>query len=166
MESTRVFLRGLDARMAIEKYDGPLYNALFPRALRYMCKWETGEKEDFETMEEWLWMNNIVEAENGITYPKVPLLRADLANEIKKKINKAFSDKDYGIDGVKKISKHFDSWEEVGHNFVSQIVIGILWFNAWMKFSDNPKDPAALIITDLDLSPVFISGISPLKGNE
>ncbi len=166
MESTRVFLRGLDARMAIEKYDGPLYNALFPRALRYMCKWETGEKEDFETMEEWLWMNNIVEAENGVTYPKVPILTAGLASEIKKKIDKTFSNKDYCIDKIKRISKQFDNWEEVGRNFVSQIIIGVLWLNAWMKSSDNPCDPAALIITDLDLSPVFMSGISPLKGNE
>jgi hypothetical protein len=166
MESTRVFLRGLDARVAIEKYDGPLYNALFPRALRYMCKWETGEKEDFETMEEWLWMNNIVEEDNGITYPKVPLLSADIANEIKKKINKKLTDEKYGIEDIKKISSRFEEWEEVGHNFVSQIVIGLLWFNAWMRSSDNPKDPAALILTDLDLSPVFVTGIAPLKGNE
>ncbi|MFP4456210.1 MAG: hypothetical protein ACLFPS_00935 [Clostridia bacterium] len=166
MESTRVFLRGLNARIAIERYDGPLYYALFPRALKYMCKWETGEKEDFETMEQWLSMNNITEQENDILYPKIPLLTADVAKEYQKRITAELKDDLCGLEHIRKIKDKFENWDEVGYNFVSQIILGVLWFNAWMKSSDHPDEPAALIITDIDLSPVFINGIVPLKGNE
>lgn len=166
MESTRVFLRGLDARVAIERYDGPLYNSLFPRVLRYMCRWETGDKEDFQTMEEWLWMNNITVEKDGETYPKVPLLTADMATRFQEAILSKLGNDFSGTQFIKQMSYKVSNWESHGHIFVSQLVIGVLWFSIWMKSSDNPKEPAALIITDLDLSPVFIPGIVPLRGNE
>ncbi len=166
MNSLRVVFKCLDARAAIEKYDGPLYNALFSRVIEFMCKWQTGSKEDFETVEEWLLLNNIAAIKDGDIYPKVPLLTVDVAKKMQEEILNELPKDFSGSKYVKEIVEKSDNWEEIGHNFVSQVLLGGLLFNAWMRKSDNPSEPVALIVTDLDHSPVFIPGLVPLTGNE
>jgi hypothetical protein len=166
MDNTRVIFKGLDAKAAIEKYDGPLYNALFSRVLEYMCKWQTDNKEDFETMEEWLLMNRIAVISEGELYPKVPLLTVDVAKEMQKDLLELLPNDFSGSKYIENISSKFEDWEDTGHIFISQIILGVMWFNAWIKTSEDPKEPLAIIVTDLDHSPVFSSGLTPLKDNE
>ena len=166
MENMRLFYRGLNAYKAIEHFNGFLPNLINQQAATELCKLQSGQTVNKEILQG-LCKHNIVVKKNNTYYSKIAMLSCDLSEQIKQSIKQELKDIDYAgnsiIDSI--ANKLQDDWQNIGHVVVSQLVLGVLWFNMNIKLSGKENETIALLLPDMDLNNISYNEIYPLFGN-
>ena len=166
MDNMRLFYRGINAKMAVKKYNGFLPAVINQQVADSLCAIQAGNKNLSKAMIDKLKRHHLVIEKNSALYSTIPMLSCDLSLAIETEIKKRL-DKDFAASSTiaKMAEKLADKWQVSSHVFVSQLVLGTMWFNMWLKLSDNKHNPVAVLIPDIDLNHVFYNEMYPILGN-
>ena len=159
MENMRLFYRSLNAHRAITQFNGFLPSIVDQQAATELCNLQSGKPVDKEIIQK-LIKHNIVVKKNNSYYSKIAMLSCDLSKEIEQNINQELKDIDYaGNNIVASIAKKLEhEWQNIGHATITQLVLGIMWFNMNLKLG-NANNSVAILLPDMDLNHIFYNEI-------
>ncbi len=164
MNSTRVYLRGLDPLKTVERFDGLLSDILFPEALNYLVRSVTDHPDESELLRDWLIVNKVAVLKDDKMHLTIPVLTVGFAEEILSQISHL--DATPFVEIARDMAKKIENWQDVGINFLAQVVFGGLFYRLWKKRSRYSHEPSAFVVTDIDQSPLLIPDVKPLVGDE
>ncbi|QOR36137.1 hypothetical protein IMX26_04810 [Clostridium sp. 'deep sea'] len=166
MQNMRLFYRSLNAQRAITQFNGFLPSVIDHQVAIELCNLQSGQPVDNEILQKLIKHNIVVKKNNGY-YSKIAMLSCNLSKEIELNIKQELKDIDFsGSKIVASMAKKLEAdWQHIGHATITQLVLGIMWFNMNLKLGNEANNSVAILLPDMDLNHIFYNEIYPLFGN-